>query len=397
MEGNLFEYDSKWGIFKDRYYLKSNVIPEELPHRHEEIDYLVYHFRMLLSNVAPPHMLILGTSGTGKTATVSRVVKDLREMIQNKELRARVGYTVAKDSEFSTLVSLARDMGLDPPKRGYSLDDVIEYVLSVEEPMMMIIDEIDGLILSGKYKKLLYFLTRTPNISLIGISNRQNLMSNVKDQKINSSWNPRKKLFEKYTADQLADIIRNRVYRAFNEDTVSEEIINYIAAKSAKMGGDARYALDLLMYSGDVAEREGKRRVEQSDVRKGEMEAEKQFIYHCVRKLPIYHKILLTVVTVNESIQPSKAYSLCNKALGIIGKDGKSNRRWSDFRSELELGGFISYESTGRGRGKGWRYSLVSPEENDRQTTLNILMKELKRYTEDVVSMVRSLKYNNGR
>lgn len=352
---------------------------------------------MVLDGVAPPHILVLGPSGTGKTATVSRVTGDLREMIHSKGVKAKIGYTVAKNSEFRTLKSLAESMGLDPPRVSYgSMDDMEDFVSSMDETMLVIIDEIDSLIKTGKYSKLLHFLTRNSNITLVGISNRQNLISIVKDKKIQSSWNPRKLLFEKYTANQLSDIIRKRAVKAFNEGVVPDNVISFISAKSARMGGDARYALDLLMYSGDIAERQGKSVVEEKDVYEGEMEAERNFTRNCIKKMPIYHKVLLMVVAVNNYIQPSKAYKISNQVMKSIGKSGKTPRRWSDFRSELEYAGFVTCDVSGKGRGKGWEYNLIFPEENDRATVLNVLLNDFSGVVEDAKALARSVNQNNG-
>ncbi|MGB9727409.1 MAG: hypothetical protein ACPLZF_03280 [Nitrososphaeria archaeon] len=75
--------------------------------------------------------------------------------------------------------------------------------------------------------------------------------------------------FKPYKADEVYDILSARAVEAFAPNTVSEDVLEYIAniAASPPVNGDIRYALDLLLYAGNLAENLGSDRVQPEHVR----------------------------------------------------------------------------------------------------------------------------------
>jgi len=76
--------------------------------------------------------------------------------------------------------------------------------------------------------------------------------------------------FTCYTSEQIKDILLDRVDMAFKSGKVSDDVLDFISDVVAKppVNGDVRVALDLLLYSGNLAENLGSDRVLPDHVRK---------------------------------------------------------------------------------------------------------------------------------
>ena len=121
--------------------------------------------------------------------------------------------------------------------------------------MIIILDEID-ILLKNDGDGLLYTLTRTDNVSIASISNFVDFKQFIKPR-VRSSLRDREIVFPPYNAQQLVDILNERSELSFNNGVLHDEVIPLCAALAAKEEGDARYALDLLRTSGELADEKG--------------------------------------------------------------------------------------------------------------------------------------------
>jgi cell division control protein 6 len=69
---------------------------------------------------------------------------------------------------------------------------------------------------------------------------------------------------------QVSDILESRAGQAFNPKAIGSDVIDKVASitTSPEVNGDVRYALDLLLYAGNLAESQGTGRVTLDHVRK---------------------------------------------------------------------------------------------------------------------------------
>ena len=266
-----------------------------------------------------------------------------------------VGYAVSDKTSYSTLVSLASDMGITLPLRGLSFKEAWSRFISGlrGKICILVIDEID-LLLMNDGRDLLYFVSRTPNIALIGISNVMNVLDFIKDPRVKSSFTPEIIVFDKYDVEQLTEIVKLRAEKAFREEAVEEEAIRLAAALAAQRGGDARFAMDLMLKAGDRAILEGRDKVTASIVRSVVEEVEAMYVNRMLQRLPISHKYLLYAIVKSSRRTPSEVYELYNK----IAPTPLSNRRLSEILSELELFGLVKVDRIGRGRGRGVEFKI---------------------------------------
>ncbi len=354
---------SSTNIFKNRDVLRHSYTPESLPHREEQINQLAMLLSPVLRGGTPSNIFIYGKTGTGKTATVKFVGRQLEEASKKFNSRIIVHYINCEivDTAYRVLASIARRFGKNVPMTGWPTDQVYEEVRkAVEESdakLIIVLDEIDKL--AKKAEEALYSLTRMNSdlscakISLIGISNNLKFKSFL-DARILSSLSEEEIVFPPYDAEQLEDILTQRAELAFNDGVLDDGVIQLCAAIAAQEHGDARKALDLLRVSAEIAEREGSRKVKVEHVRKAVKKIETDYMIETVRTLPIHSKILLYGMTLlSESLQKfttGEVYCIYKKLCNKVGVDALTQRRISDLISELDMLGIVNSVVISKGR-----------------------------------------------
>ena len=370
-------------IFKNRNALSHNYVPDKILHRDEEIKMLSFYLSFVFQGSTPPNVLILGKPGTGKTVVTRRVLSDFKKEVERRGVDVAVGYCVATKSPIETLVNLVRDIGYEDVKyyRGQTFGEVKStFEDTVGNRMcVVVVDEVDKLVISHRADELLYFLTRREKTSLITISNKVFVENMVKDSSVKSSWRPRKIVFKDYDAYQLYDILKYRAEQSFVDGVIDDGVLRYIAAITVQRGGDVRYALDVLAMTGDIASMEGKGKVTIELVKRAIEKVEEEYIRESLSSLNFHQKILLLIVALAGEISPSEAYDVANRVLLILRSDKAplTQRRWSDHRNELELLGFLELVARGKGKGRGWMYSLKIPDMYDPEKLVKYLKEDL--------------------
>ncbi len=351
-------------IFKNRDVLRHTYTPDDLPHRDEQIRTLASILAPALRGETPSNVLIYGKTGTGKTATVKFVGRQLEEMSKKLNVRCMVHYINCEliDTQYRVLASLANALGRTVPMTGWPTDQVYEEVKKAldlrEQTVIIVLDEIDKLVKKGD--EALYNLSRINSelekgkVSIIGISNDLKF-KNYLDPRVISSLSEEEIIFPPYNAEQLKDILEQRAKLAFYEGVLDDEVIPYCAALAAQEHGDARKALDLLRVSGEIAEKENADRVTKEHVKKAVKKIESDHIAEAVRTLPTQSKILLFgMVLLTESgyrkFTTGEVYAVYKNLCRRIGMDVLTQRRISDLISELDMLGIINSIVISKGR-----------------------------------------------
>ena len=83
-------------------------------------------------------------------------------------------------------------------------------------------------------------------------------------------------VFPPYNAQELAEILRQRVGIAFRPGTVDESAITNAAAIAAQESGDARTAVMLLLRAGEIADRKNSGSVTDEEVKKAKKQVEEE-------------------------------------------------------------------------------------------------------------------------
>ncbi|MBM4241603.1 MAG: AAA family ATPase [Euryarchaeota archaeon] len=360
---NIFDgLQDKKTVFKEKKYLDHRFLPDRLPHREEQISSIAKYWVEALNNVTPPDITIYGKTGTGKTAVAKFAMKQLIHAGKGKNTNIRAEYVRCTDytTEYQVIARLCQQLGQDVPYRGWTKGEVINSfrnlfrrnVFGKDLILLVVLDEID-ILLKKDGDGILYTLTRTDNVSIVSISNFVDFKRFIKPR-VKSSLRDREIVFPPYGAQQLVDILQERTTLSFKANVLKDDVIPLCAALAAKEEGDARYALDLLRTSGELADEKGTEIVYGDYVREAKDYIEHNKITDIVMTLPTQQQRVLESILYltkrKEEITSGRLYEVYKfKSKG----DTVTYRRIFDFINELEMLGIISTNTVSRGRAKG--------------------------------------------
>ncbi len=351
-------------IFKNRDVLRHTYMPEQLPHRDEQIEALASILVPALRGETPSNILVYGKTGTGKTATIKFVGKQLEEVSAKMNVKCHVHYLNCEviDTQYRVLASIANVFGGNVPMTGWPTDQVYEEMKKAidreDRTVIVVLDEVDKLVKKGD--EVLYNLSRVNSelkrsrVSIIGISNDLKFR-NFLDPRVSSSLSEEEIVFPPYNAEQLRDILQQRAELAFYDDVVDDGVIDLCAALAAQEHGDARKALDLLRVSAEIAEKERCKKVTVDHVNKAVKKIEADHVIEVVRTLPTQSKILLFgMILLTESgtakFTTGEVYSIYKSLCKKVGLSVLTQRRISDLISELDMLGIINSIVISKGR-----------------------------------------------
>jgi cell division control protein 6 len=364
-------------IFVNREVMRSDYVPNKLPHRDEHIRRLGEILSPALSLSKPSNAFIYGKTGTGKTAVVRYVFKRLQEVAAGEDLPVAFAYVNCRiaGTEYRVLAELCESIGVKVPFTGLAKAEVFARLRrSLKEKGVLLVacfDEIDALVKSYG-DNLLYELSRINEgmegcgLTMIGTSNDLHFKDYL-DPRVLSSLSEEELVFHPYTAMELVDILSERARLAFREGAVPQEIINLCAALAASEHGDARRAIDLLRVAAEVAERNGDEVVEERHVRTAQNIIERGRIFEAISTLPLHSKLVLVsmlLLTRDNVSSPVSGmiYQTYKEACRQIGIEPLTDRRVSSLISELDMLGVVKSELVNMGRhGRTRRIVLLTP------------------------------------
>jgi cell division control protein 6 len=411
-------------VFKNREVMRHTYTPEDLPHREPQINHLASILVSALKNETPSNVFIYGKTGTGKTAVVRLIGKELdnkakeitkahqneilkltieqsdnghNEVMENifkkfefkdlfgldlhNELNKTVNYIYINcqhvDTQYRVLTHIANtvisrwDDRL--PLTGLPTDEVYNRLLNSIDGYggvtIIILDEIDKLV-EKSGDDILYNLTRinsdlkNSKASIIGITNNLKF-TDFLDARVKSSLGEDELIFPPYDATQLQDILNQRAGNAFITDSLELAVIPLCAALAAQEHGDARRALDLLRVSAELAERDGGGKVIEKHVRKALNKIEQDTVAEVIETLPPQSKLVLLGIILNEEMGIDKlttgiVFDTYKELCKHINMDILTQRRITDLISELDMLGIINARLVSFGRGGRTRLIQMS-------------------------------------
>ena len=341
-------------------------IPDNLPHREEEISQMSRLLGSLMRNTRPSNIMVYGRTGTGKTSTTRYVVKMLTEATRGSVMVSYINCQIY-DSQYSILITLvnffSRSEEEHIPLSGWPMDRIYaELVRRMQESgkfLLIILDEIDKLVAKGGSDSLYVILkladdTSAPCSSIIGITNNTSFTESL-DARVRSRLNQESLLFPPYDANELKDILAYRTNGLLKEGVLEESAMNLCAAIGAREHGDARKALDLLRIAIDISVRDSKEKVTEVEVISARDRLEVDILRESIRSLPLHSKILLLscVVTQEMGQRPTLTGEIFENYCNIcaeLGYQSLSSRRIGDMLSDLDDTGLISSKIQSMGR-----------------------------------------------
>ena len=259
-------------VFKDEAKLDINFIPSRLPHREKEHRLLMEFFDFLLRfpERMSQRVIITGDVGTGKTALAQRFGTDITLEANKAGVKLRYVHVNCREYRGKLLLILQHAIAVFHPtfpKRGYSAEEVLSTLLqSLDEEnahLILTLDEFDTLI-EREGAEAVYKLTRLQEmrpdkpqrISLICILRDLKATERL-DASARSTLQRNVISLEKYSREQLVDILSDRVKLAFVPSAVSEDVTSLVAELASSENGNARFAIELLWRAGKYSDADG--------------------------------------------------------------------------------------------------------------------------------------------
>lgn len=349
-------------LFKDREVLRHDYLPNNLPHRENQIKLLGATVAPVLKNARCSNIFIYGKTGTGKTAVVKFVMSHLESKAKEYGAPVKFCYLNCRitNSEYRIFATLSQNIGVIVPFTGLSVSEVSNRFRvgldSSQTIFIIILDEIDSLI-KNRGDSLLYELTRInenlskSKVSIIGISNDLR-MKDFLDPRVFSSLSEEELVFRPYNANELRNILFERSKLSFNEGTISASAISIASALAAAEHGDARRALDLLRVAGEVAERKGANKIIDAHVREAEKSIEHNRVVDALKNLTLHSKlVLLSVFHLKKSnATTGEIYDIYDELSEEIGVSPLTQRRLGTLINELDVMGILNAKVVSMGR-----------------------------------------------
>lgn len=352
-------------ILKDREVLRHDYLPDELPHREDQIRLLGEATAPVLKGARCSNIFIYGKTGTGKTAVAKYVLNHLRTKTREYNSAVEVCYVNCRfaGTEYRVFASLCQSVGVSVPFTGLSVGEVFErFRIGLDSSkliFLIVLDEIDALI-KNRGDILLYELTRInemlrySRVSLIGISNDLRLKEFL-DPRVLSSLSEEEMVFRPYDASELKNILLQRAQLAFEAGVLCDGALGLCAALAASEHGDARRALDLLRVAGEVAERRGARVVDEQHVKDAEKHIEHNRVFEALKSLTLHSKLVilsvfhLTRANIHRSIT-GEIYEVYSELCRELSVTALTQRRVSTLVNELDATGLLNAQVVSMGR-----------------------------------------------
>jgi len=244
-------------IVRDPRMFSDSYTPPRLPHREREVELLISTLSSG-EDLSEGLILLKGEPGIGKTSVARLSTRRLGERMRGLEVVHVNCRTYRTPSSILQKVASSLIPGI--PERGLSYEEmvlVLERALSKDGgPMLVILDEIDY-VKNGD--SLIYTILRlheggvprSPTVVAVARWEPPYML----DDSIRSFLILKLSL-ERYTPEQLRDIVRYRASESLEEGSYDEEVIDRVVELS-KHTGNARTALKILYLAAKLAEERG--------------------------------------------------------------------------------------------------------------------------------------------
>ena len=345
-------------IFVKKELLEINHLPDEgrIVGRDEEINSLANAVNPAIFGQSPSNVLIYGKTGTGKSLCAKHVSGRLVETAQDEGVEADFAYVdCAQDSTETQAVQTIASTLNEPsetevkiPDKGIATATYYRRLWNILDQqydvVIVILDEIDRL--DGD--DILMQLSRAGEagkiqnckIGVVGVSNKIKYKEKQLSERVKSSLCEREFVFPPYDAGQLNDIMAAR-RDAFRESVLEPGVISKAAALAAREHGDARQAIDILRYAGEIAQSRGATTVTEDYVVDARERAETDRFRELLRGSTPHSRYVLQALTIlslngeeSEGHRTTEIYDIYEQVCYQEGSDTLSLRRVRDLLKE---------------------------------------------------------------
>jgi len=350
-------------VFKDKGKLSFDYVPDRLLHRETQMTRLRTLFRPLLDAGTSSTAFLHGPVGTGKTHLSRRFAADFTKaaLETGKGVEHVIVNCRQRMGDDAVLLAILKKFDDRFPDRGFSIPEKLNTLRGQLERhkvhLIVILDEIDAL-LKKSGPQLVYTFTRwseeggRTTVSLLLISQKGDALDKL-DAASRSTFRRGNELeFPRYTRAELWDIARLRADLAFHPGAVPDEVIDLVADLAAE-DGDARRAIEILLYAGLAADDEGAEELAPEQVRGAKGEVHPTHVEERLKGLDITRKLVLLAVARKAK---KKAYVTTGEAEDAyaiaceeFGEKKRGHTQFWKYLKELDALGLIEAKLSGEG------------------------------------------------
>jgi len=375
-------------IFANKELLEISHLPGEgrIVGRDDEISQLATAVNPAIFGQSPSNVLIYGKTGTGKSLCAKYVSRRLIETAGDEGVTATFAYVdCAQDTTetqaVQTIAASVNDVeatDINIPDKGLSTSTYYKRLWRILDQrfdvVLIILDEIDKL----SDDDILMQLSRAGEagkitdckLGVLGISNKIQYKDRM-DERVKSSLCEREFVFPPYDANQLRNIMDARS-DAFRDGVLEPSTIPRAAALAAREHGDARKAIDILRYAGEIAQSNGSTTVREQFVTQARQRAETDRFRELIRGSTPHSRYVLQALAVlslsngqQEGFRTSRVYDIYENICRQESSDSLSLRRVRDLLKEHAFLDIIeqSKHSGGSAEGSYTNHQLLEDPE----------------------------------
>jgi len=343
-------------------------------------------------------VMVTGDVGTGKTVLSQCFGANVTSGASKRGINVRYIHVNCREYRGSLFLILQHTVSVfhpNFPRRGYSAEELLRTLTQILDEenayIILTLDEFESLV-DREGSEAVYKLTRLQELrqnkpqrlSLICILRNLKAIEKL-DASTRSTLQSNIIRLEKYSKQQLIDILANRVSLAFKPLAVPEDAVSLIAELAFSEGGNARFGIELLWRAGKYANAENSETVMPECVRKAVSSIipimrksdlallgfhEKLFLLSIAR---IFKESQKACVSLTEAEQ---TYAVVSEEFGI--SPISHTQLWKYLRNLSALGIVKAEVSTGVSRGRSTAiYLLGIPAQELEKELMNLLEKKL--------------------
>ncbi|TKJ17147.1 hypothetical protein CEE44_01260 [Candidatus Woesearchaeota archaeon B3_Woes] len=242
-------------LFKNDSALDTEFIPKRLPFRESQQNYIVSCIKPLLQGRTGKNLLVYGSPGIGKTATIKYMFRELEE--ESDDVVPIYINCWQKNTTFKIIVAICEELGynLTHNKNTEELFGIVKNMVN-KKSAVFCFDEIDKI----EDFDFLYFLIESVyKKTILLVTNYQEWLSKV-DERIRSRLGADNIGFEPYNLKETKEILKQRANYAFFPSVVDSSALDIISKRTFETQ-DIRTGLHLLREAGLAAENESNKKI----------------------------------------------------------------------------------------------------------------------------------------
>lgn len=339
-------------IFKNIEAFNPDYVPENYLHRESQMEALAICLRPAIRGGRPINTVVLGSPATGKTTAINKIF-NIVERTSDRVVCVYVNCQLhtTRFNIFSQIYN--KIFGHMPPETGVPFSriygNIMKYLQTENKSMVVALDDVSYLFHSKNANKIFYDILRAHEEFKGVRTGIFAILSDIEfrymlDKNVTSVFIPQEIIFEPYTTNEMFDILKDRIKAGFYPDVISEDILQKIA-EYASSAGDLRMGIDLLRASGNFAEANASKTIEEKHLFEAVKNTGPANLKSTLKTLSNNEKILLeTIVDFNnDDLIAGDLYKSFSE------KTGTSYASFDRTLNKLEFLRLIDTKFTGKG------------------------------------------------